>query len=318
MAGHTHVGFRTLVRELGSCGLVCSELISSHALEVAPTSRKSQELFDWSEREHPFAVQLFGSNPVEMAKAARVVVDRGAPIVDINMGCWVPKVARKGGGAALLNDLPRATAVVEAVCSEVSVPVTVKIRLGVHPSVPTAMEFSQAAARAGVALITVHGRYADQGFKGDSNHEIVGEIRRQLPTRVKVIANGDIVDVLSAQKVIDSTGCDGIMLGRAALHKPWLFSILAAALCQNQNSLSSWSPVQVARRHVELTRELVAKPEPILVRELRGQLLPYGLGCHSQRGIDHATSLRNELLAAKTILDLQRFLDRVQSLEEIL
>ena len=94
MAGHTHVGFRTMVRELGSCGLVCSELISSHALEIAPHSRRTRELFDWSERERPFAVQLFGGVPEEMARAATIVEQRGACVVDINMGCWVPKVAK--------------------------------------------------------------------------------------------------------------------------------------------------------------------------------------------------------------------------------
>lgn len=308
MAGHTHVGFRTLVRELGSCGLVCSELISSHALEVAPQARKSKELFDWSERERPFAVQLFGGVPEEMARAAAIVEQRGASVVDINMGCWVPKVAKKGCGAALLDDLPRAEAVVRAVCRAVSVPVTVKVRIGFTEGVPTAVPFALAAAEAGVSLITVHGRYAQQGFKGESDHSVTARVRQALPTEVKVVANGDIVDLASARRVIAETGCDGLMLGRAALHRPWLFAELAAGLCAREVAPALSDPLQVARRHVALSRELVDKPEKIVVRELRGQLLPYRLGSRGQaeRG-NREETLRLELMKVTTFSDLERF-----------
>lgn len=308
MAGHTHVGFRTLVRQLGSCGLVCSELISSHALEVAPHSRKTRELFDWSEKERPFAVQLFGGVPEEMARAARVVVERGAPIVDINMGCWVPKVAKKGCGAALLDDLPRATEVVRAVCEAVDVPVTVKVRIGFQAGQPTALPFALAAAQAGVKLITVHGRYADQGFKGQSDHSLTAQVRQALPPEVKVVANGDIVDLASARAVLEQTHCDGLMLGRAALHRPWLFAELAAGLCGKSVSAALSDPLEVARRHVALSRDLVEKPEWVLVRELRGQLLPYRLG--SDGGSERSPveeELRQALFRAESFQDLERF-----------
>jgi nifR3 family TIM-barrel protein len=310
MAGHTHVGFRTLVRELGCCGLVCSELISSHALEVAPHSRKTRELFDWSQRERPFAVQLFGGVPEEMARAARVVVERGAPMVDINMGCWVPKVAKKGCGAALLDDLPRATAVVRAVCQAVEVPVTVKVRIGFRQGVPTAVPFALAAAEAGVALITVHGRYADQGFKGDSDHRVTAQVRQALPGSVKVIANGDIADLASARRVLEETGCDGLMLGRAALQRPWLFAELASSLCGHEVAPALSDPLAVARRHVALSRELVDKPEWVLVRELRGQLLPYRLGRHGPE----EERLRQALLAVSSFEDLESFFALAEAL----
>jgi nifR3 family TIM-barrel protein len=311
MAGHTHAGFRTLVRELGCCGLVCSELISSHALEIAPHSRKTRELFDWSEGEHPLAVQLFGGVPEEMGRAARIVVERGAAIVDVNMGCWVPKVARKGYGAALLDDLPRATEVVAAVCQSVSVPVSVKVRIGFSEGQPTAVDFASAAARVGVSLITVHGRYARQGFKGSSDHSITAMVRQAVPSTVKVVANGDIVDLDSARSVLEQTGCDGLMLGRAALHRPWLFSELAAELCDHEVSPSrgACGPLQVARRHVTLTRALVKKPEAVLVRELRGQLLPYRLGWDgsSEERAPLEQKLRDALIAAVSFKDLDRF-----------
>lgn len=307
MAGHTHVGFRTLVRELGSCGLVFSELISSHALEVAPNTRKTQELFDWSPRETPFGVQLFGGVPEEMAKAARIVVERGAPLVDINMGCWVPKVAKKGCGAALLDDLPRAAEVVTAVCEAVQVPVTVKVRIGFRQGEPTAVPFAKAAERAGVSMITVHGRYADQGFKGDSDHSVTRLVREAVGPAVKVIANGDIVDLETARRVVEQTKCDGLMLGRAALHRPWLFSQLAEGLCGASAVSFLTDPFEIARRHVKLSRELVNKPEKYLVRELRGQLVPYRLGSPD---LEREEQLRSQLFRVETFDDLDRLLDQ--------
>lgn len=309
MAGHTHVGFRTLVRQLGSCGLVFSELISSHALEVAPHTRKTQELFDWSDKERPFSVQLFGGVPEEMAKAACLVVERGAPMVDINMGCWVPKVAKKGGGAALLDDLCRATEVVQAVCQAVAVPVSVKVRIGFQEGLPTAVPFAEAAARAGVGMITVHGRYAQQGFRGQSDHSVTATVRQALPPEVKVIANGDITDLASARAVLTQTGCDGLMLGRAALQKPWLFSQLAAGLCGQEIATALFDPVTVARRHAALSQELVQKPEWVIVRELRGQLLPYRLGAHHR---ELGEELRQTLLKVESFDDLERFFQKAE------
>ena len=312
MAGHTHVGFRSLIRQLGGCGLVCSELISSHVLSTHPESRKTQDLIDWTEDELPYAVQLFGAVPKEMAMAARYVVSRGAPIVDINMGCWVPKVAQKGCGAALLNDLPRAQAVVRAVCEAVSVPVTVKVRIGFTEGKPTALEFAEAAALAGVQMVTVHGRYAKQGFTGHSDHSVTKEIKRRLGDSIKVIANGDITDLESAKRVIEETGCDGLMIGRAALRRPWLFNELAEGLSQSGSDLeANASPRRIAQRHFELTRKLVKKPEKVLVRELRGQLLPYRLGAPRDHLCEEKTDtealLRQALVKVSSFRDIEDF-----------
>lgn len=320
MAGHTHVGFRTLVRELGSCGLVCSELISSHVLSHHPQSRKTRELFDWSAKEWPFAVQLFGSCPYEMAQSAVIVAQAGAPIIDINMGCWVPKVAKKGCGAALLSDLPRATEVVAAVCEAVTVPVTVKIRIGFVEGHPTAVPFACAAAKAGARLITVHGRYAKQGFKGESDHSVTREVKEAVADRIKVIANGDIVDTASAREVVEKTACDGLMLGREVLRRPWLLAELAQNLCGTSAEPANQHPVKVAKRHVELSRELVQKPEKVVVRELRGQLLPYRLGAPlEQRDSSRSeleTELRQGLVKAETFADLDRFLNHAAAATE--
>ena len=322
MAGHTHVAFRTLVRELGACGLVCSKLISSHVLQHNPNSRKTRELFDWSAQEWPFAVQLFGSDPDEMAHAAQLVVEAGAPVVDINMGCWVPKVAKKGYGAALLSDLPRARAVVEAVCQAVSVPVTVKVRIGFEEGNPTAIEFSQAAAEVGAKLVTVHGRYAKQGFKGRSDHSVTARVKEAVGDRMAVIANGDIVDPESARAVWEETACDGIMLGREALRRPWVISEIATQLCGTPPHQDSFRPALIALRQLKLTRRLVQKPERVLVRELRGQLLPYRLGAplshRSKERTELESELRAQLVQTETLDELEQFLEDAHQLLEAL
>lgn len=321
MAGHTHVGFRTLVRELGSCGLVCSELISSHVLQANPKSRQTRDLFDWSSAERPFAVQLFGSCPAEMAGAARVVVAAGAPMVDINMGCWVPKVAKKGCGAALLSDLGRAREVVSAVCQAVSVPVSVKVRIGFEPGKPTAVPFALAALEAGVSLITVHGRYARQGFQGTSDHSETARVKEAVGTAMKVIANGDIVDLPSARAVVSQTRCDGLMVGRECLRRPWLLGQLAGALSGPSPAEGrATSPLGIARRHVALTRALVKKPERVLVRELRGQLLPYRLGAPLDHQGPERTEieerLRKRLVLVETFQDLEHFFTWAETIME--
>lgn len=318
MAGHSNVGFRSLVRELGSCGLVCSELISSHVLQNHPQSRKTRDLFDWSLKEWPFAVQLFGACPEEMAQAAQIVVEAGAPMVDINMGCWVPKVAKKGCGAALLNDLDKAERVVRAVCEAVDVPVSVKVRIGFQVGEKTAVPFAVAACEAGAKLVTVHGRYAKQGFKGESDHSVTALVKEAVGNSMIVIANGDIVDSATARHVVEQTGCDGLMLGRECLRRPWVLAEIARDLCGRPSGAEHCNPVKVAKRHLELARELVQKPEKVLVRELRGQLLPYRLGAPSSYRREERSELENllrrDLLAAQSFVELESFFQRAEKL----
>ena len=167
MAGHSTYALRQLCREGGACGLVTTALISSRAMHYASSRKATFELFDWTPAERPVAVQLFGADPQEMADAARMVESSGADILDINMGCWVPKITKKSSaGAALLKDVDQAAAVVDAVVRAVSIPVTVKIRSGWQQGAPTAIPFAEAARALGVAAITVHARFADQGFQG--------------------------------------------------------------------------------------------------------------------------------------------------------
>lgn len=301
MAGHTNHAFRTLCRDLGGCGLVCTELISSNVLKFSGVQRTAH-LFDWTAAERPFAVQLFGSDPAAMALAAQIVADHGADIVDINMGCWVPKVAGKGGGAALLKDVCTATAVVEAVVKAVRVPVTVKVRSGWEPGEITAVPFVRAAEQVGAAAIAVHGRFARQGFQGAADWDVIRMVKETV--RIPVFGNGDVWTADDAARMLARTGCDGVMIGRAALGRPWIFRQIAhelqtgTALPEPSRSERAGYALEQARRTVRTTR----LPERVAVRELRGQLSKYAL--------DRAGSveIRNRLLQAESLADVERVL----------
>lgn len=301
MAGHTNHAFRTLCRDLGGCGLVCSELISSEILKNSGVKR-SRHLFDWTPNERPFAVQLFGSDPAAMALAARIVADWGAPIVDINMGCWVPKVAKKGSGAALLKDVCTAALVVEAVARAVDVPVTVKIRSGWEPGQPTAIPFARAAEQAGAQAIAVHARFARQGFQGDADWDIIRQIKTLV--NIPVIGNGDVTNAGDAARLLALTGCDGVMIGRAALGQPWIFRQIEHEL-RTGETLPAPTRAERAAIALEHARRALANAdghETIVVRELRGQLSKYQL---DEPGAVH---IRNQIVRVETGDDIERLL----------
>lgn len=272
MAGHTNRAFRELCRELGGVGLVCTELVSSQALEYS--RQRAMSFFDFDASEAPMAVQLFGGDPQTMAEAARLVVELGAPMVDINMGCWVPKVVKKGGGAALLGDLCQATAVVEAVCQAVQVPVTVKVRSGLTAAQETAVPFARAAEQCGVRAISVHARSAEQGFAGLPDWSVIARVRQAVS--IPVFGNGDLTTLAEARQMQQQTGCQGWMVGRAALGAPWIFGQWAGLLPEGVPPLE-WR-AGVALRHLELTEQFSPLTEFKAVRELRGQLSRYDLG----------------------------------------
>ncbi|MEP7289170.1 MAG: tRNA dihydrouridine synthase DusB [Chloroflexota bacterium] len=301
MAGQTNHAFRVLCREMGDCGLVCTELISSTAIHYKST--KTFNMFDWSEAEHPFAVQLYGGDPAVMAEAARIVVDHGADMVDINMGCWVPKVAKTGGGAALLRDVCTATSVVEAVVKAVSVPVTVKVRSGWDADHLTAVEFARAAENVGVQAIAVHARTAEQGFTGTANWDIIRQVKAAV-TNIPVIGNGDVDNAADAARMFAETGCDGVMIGRAALGRPWLFHQIAHELRTGEvlPAPTSRERAMIALRHARLTIETTGLPERQAILELRGQITKYHLGVHG------AAEMRQQLVRVESLADIEAIL----------
>jgi tRNA-dihydrouridine synthase B len=221
MAGVTDRPFRVLCRQLGA-GHAVSEMVTSqrHLWTSLKTSRRA----DHTGEPGPIAVQIAGVDPAEMADAARYNIDRGAQIIDINMGCPAKKVCNTWAGSALMRNEGLALAIVEAVvaaCAPLGVPVTLKIRTGWCASHRNAPVLARAAESAGIAMLTVHGRTREQGYGGAAEYETIAAIKAAL--RIPVVANGDIDSPEKARDVLQATGADALMIGRAAQGRPWIF-----------------------------------------------------------------------------------------------
>jgi tRNA-dihydrouridine synthase B len=230
MAGITDRPFRKLCRRLGA-GYAVSEMVASR--RQLWDSTESSRRADHADEPGPIAVQIAGVDPAEMADAARYNIDRGAQIVDINMGCPAKKVCSKWAGAALMQDERLALAIVEAVvaaCAPRRVPVTLKMRTGWSASARNAPAIARAAESAGIAMLVVHGRTREQRYAGVAEHETVAAIKSLL--RIPVVANGDIDSPARALDVLRATGCDAVMIGRAAIGRPWIFREVAHLLEQ--------------------------------------------------------------------------------------
>jgi len=218
MAGYTDLPFRLLVRRLG-CELACTEMVSAEGL--VRQASQTWSILESRPEDHPLSVQLFGSKPEVMARAAEIVAEAGADIVDINMGCSVRKVAKSGSGAALLKDLKKAEGVIQAVRKATSLPMTIKIRSGWKEGEHTYRTIGRMAEDSGVDALVIHPRSAVQGFSGQADWSVVGDLKEQL--QIPVIGSGDIQTPEQALELKRQTGCDGIMIGRQALRTPWIF-----------------------------------------------------------------------------------------------
>ena len=225
MAGVTDRPFRQLCKRLGA-GYAVSEMVTSR--KDLWLSLKTSRRADHEGEVAPIAVQIAGTDARMMADAAAYNIDRGAQIIDINMGCPAKKVCNKWAGSALMQDEPLALQIVEAVvaaCAPRNVPVTLKMRTGWRESERNALRIARAAEGAGIAMITVHGRTREQGYKGRAEYDTVAAIKAAL--RIPVVANGDIDSPEKARDVLESTGADAIMIGRAAQGRPWIFREIA-------------------------------------------------------------------------------------------
>ncbi len=264
MAGVADRAFRELCVSYGA-SYVASEMVSSKGLTMC--DRKSKSLLLLSETERPAAAQIFGSDPEIMAQSAIECLKFNPDIIDINMGCPAPKIAGNGGGSALMKDLPLATEIMKSVRSAVSIPVTVKMRLGWDKDSINCVELAKRAEDAGIDAITVHGRTRVQMYAPSVDREMIAKVKESVS--IPVIANGDITDGPSAAKMLEETNCDYLLVGRGALGRPWVFSQISAYL--KHESILPEPPVSERMRvmvmHIKKICEY--KGERIGIREAR-------------------------------------------------
>ncbi len=239
LAGITNLAFRLIVREFG-CDLCFTEMISANGL--IRESAKTVEYLKTTPEDKPLGVQIFGSDPVVMAEAAKFVAWHQPDLIDINMGCPVRKVVKTGSGAMLMKDPPLAGRIIAAVVKAVNVPVTVKIRSGWSRHSMNAVEMARVAEEAGAAAVIVHARTADQGYSGHADWNVIAGVKQAV--KIPVIGNGDIWQPQDALRMNAETGCDAVMVGRGSLGNPWIFQGIRQTLSGIQDN----SRPDIARR----------------------------------------------------------------------
>ncbi len=299
MAGVTDRAFRVLCKEQGA-GITFSEMISAKGVHY--DSKKSVELAELDPSEKPAAVQIFGSEPEYMAQAAVMFRDMGASMIDINMGCPMPKITSNGDGSALMNNPNLACRIVEAVSKAVDIPVSVKMRRGYNSAKgEQAVELAKAVEAGGAAMITVHGRYRDQLYSGFSDRGIIRQVKEAV--KVPVIGNGDITSPKDVKSMMDETGCDGVMIGRGTYGNPWIFHEIKQYFLQ-KNETGDRPHTQICAtmlRHLHMAVEF--KGEYTGIREMRHHLAWYMKGLHG------SASMRNKICRADSMDEMETLIN---------
>uniref|UniRef100_UPI003FED8F47 tRNA dihydrouridine synthase DusB n=1 Tax=Ruminococcus bromii TaxID=40518 RepID=UPI003FED8F47 len=305
MAGVSDRAYRELCVRFGVAYCV-SEMVSSKALSF--NSKKSEELMEISDLERPCGIQIFGDDPKCMADAAKHALENKPDIIDINMGCPAPKISSNGSGSALMKNPRLCGEIVKAVTAVTDIPVTVKIRKGWDDDSVNAVEVAKICESAGAAAITVHGRTRQQYYKPPVDYDIIRAVRESVS--VPVIANGDIDSAERAKEVMDITGCDLVMIGRATLGNPWIFSQINAYL-ENPN-VKIHTPDLEERLGVmieHIGKMVEYKGEHMAMLQARKLVVGYF------KGMKGAAALRNEAGKIKTLDDLYELRQKALSLQ---
>ncbi|GAA0232347.1 tRNA dihydrouridine synthase DusB [Metaclostridioides mangenotii] len=302
MAGVTDLAFRLICKEKG-CDLLYTEMINAKAL--CYDDDKTKKMLNIREEEHPVSVQIFGSDPNYMGRAADILNEYPNEILDINMGCPAPKVIKNGDGSALMRNPKLAGEVLKAVVKNSIKPVTLKIRKGWDDNSINALEIAKIAEDAGISAIAVHGRTREQYYSGVADWDIIKQVKEAVG--VPVIGNGDVFDIKSAIKMLDKTGCDAIMIGRGSQGNPWIFSQINSYL---ENGIAIPEPsaeekIHTAIKHLNLALE--EDGEYVAVREMRKHIAWY------LKGLKNSARLRDEINKIESyddvVLKLQRYLE---------
>ncbi|SFR63853.1 tRNA dihydrouridine synthase DusB [[Clostridium] aminophilum] len=299
MAGVTDLPFRILCEEMGA-GLTCTEMVSAKAIYYG--NKNTNELIRTVPEEHPLAVQLFGSDPDIMAEIAVRLEEGPYDIIDVNMGCPVPKVVNNHEGSALMRDPDLAFRILSAMAKKLHKPLTVKFRKGFNDDSINAPEFAKMAEQAGVAAVAVHGRTREEYYRGKADWEIIRKVKEAVS--IPVFGNGDIFQPEDAKKMMDETGCDGVMIARGAKGNPWIFKRVVHYLEHGEllPEPTREEVLAMIRRQAKMMVDV--KGEYIAIREMRKHVFWY------TAGIPNSAQLRNDINMVETLDGLLELLDR--------